>query len=216
MRRLLTIGHSYVIAANRRMAHEMALQGKGRWEVTAVAPARLPADLRDVTLEPIPDEACALKSLPLSIASIPHVRFYRHLRPVLASSWDVVHIWEEPYIVAGAQIATMAPRRARVVPATFQNIAKRYPPPFSLFERQVMNRAAGWIAFGRTVHDAQAPRPLYSAQALARDLARRRRRAFPARTPPRGAACASVSAGTKPCRSSAISAASCPRKACTR
>jgi phosphatidylinositol alpha-1,6-mannosyltransferase len=164
VRRLLTIGHSYVIAANRRLAHEMALQGRGRWEVTAVAPARLPADLRDVTLEPIPEEACALKALPLSIASIPHVRFYRHLRPVLASSWDVVHIWEEPYIVAGAQIAMMAPRQAKVVPATFQNIAKRYPPPFSLFERQVMNRAAGWIAFGKTVHDAQAPRPLYSAR----------------------------------------------------
>jgi glycosyltransferase involved in cell wall biosynthesis len=165
VKRLLTIGHSYVIAANRRLAHEMAIQGRGRWQVTAVAPSRLPADLRDVTLEPIADEACTLRSVPVSIASIPHLRFYRRLRSILASSWDVVHIWEEPYIVAGAQIASMAPRTAKIVPATFQNIAKQYPPPFSQFERHVMKKAAGWIAFGKTVHDAQSPRPIYAARA---------------------------------------------------
>ena len=45
-RRLLTIGHSYVVASNRRLAHEMALQGSGRWQVTAVAPARFRGDMR--------------------------------------------------------------------------------------------------------------------------------------------------------------------------
>jgi glycosyltransferase involved in cell wall biosynthesis len=162
--RLLTIGHSYVIANNRRLAHEMALQGRGRWEVTAVAPAQLRADLRDVTLEPIAGEACALRALPVAIGSIPHLRFYRGLKRVLEGGWDVVHVWEEPYVASGAQIAALAPARARIVPATFQNIIKRYPPPFSLFEGSVLRRAAAWIAFGETVHEAQRGKSMYAAK----------------------------------------------------
>ena len=68
MLRLLTIGHSYVIASNRRLAHEMAVQGGGTWEVTAVAPVELAADLRHVTLEPIADEACTVEPLALRLA----------------------------------------------------------------------------------------------------------------------------------------------------
>jgi len=53
MPRLLTIGHSYVVAANRRLAHEMAMQGGRRWHVTTVAPRRFRGDLRQLHLEPI-------------------------------------------------------------------------------------------------------------------------------------------------------------------
>ena len=42
--------------------------------------------------------------------------------------------------------------------ATFQNIAKRYPPPFSWFERYSMSRANGVIAFGRTAAEVVAAR----------------------------------------------------------
>jgi glycosyltransferase involved in cell wall biosynthesis len=165
MRRLLTIGHSYVIAGNRRLAHEMAVQGRGKWEVTAAAPARLPADLRDVTLEPIDGEACALEPLRLRFGREPHLRWYeRRLRTLLRQRWDVVHVWEEPYVAACAQIAAAAPREARIVPATFQNLVKHYPPPFGYFEKRVMSRAAGWIAFGQTVHDAQQPKAVYAAR----------------------------------------------------
>ncbi|HET7221146.1 MAG TPA: glycosyltransferase family 4 protein [Vicinamibacterales bacterium] len=162
---MLTIGHSYVIAGNRRLAHEMAVQGRGRWEVTAAAPSSLPADLRNVALEPIADEACALQPLGLRLASSPHVRFYdRRLRPLLSSPWDVVHVWEEPYVAACAQIASLAPAGATVIPATFQNIVKTYPPPFGYFERRVMQRAAGWVAFGETVHAAQRSKPFYASK----------------------------------------------------
>jgi glycosyltransferase involved in cell wall biosynthesis len=162
--RLLTIGHSYVIGSNRRLAHELAVQGRGRWEVTAVAPERLRADLRDVTLEPIPGEACAVRALPVAVGSIPHLRFYRGLKRVLNDRWDVVHVWEEPYVASGAQIAMLAPVGARVVPATFQNIVKHYPFPLSAFERRVLDRSAAWIAFGETVHEAQRGKPMYAAR----------------------------------------------------
>jgi glycosyltransferase involved in cell wall biosynthesis len=165
VKRLLTIGHSYVIAANRRLAHEMAVQGRGRWEVTAVAPERLAGDLRDVALEPIADEACEVRSLRVRLGSEPHLRHYeRQVRTVLSESWDVVHVWEEPYVAACAQIVSAAPAGARVVPATFQNIVKRYPPPFGYFERRVMKRASGWIAFGETVREAQRSKPVYAAR----------------------------------------------------
>jgi glycosyltransferase involved in cell wall biosynthesis len=163
--RLVTISHSYVVANNRRLAHEMAVQGRGRWEVTAIAPARLAGDLRTVALEPIDGEACTTHGLRVRLGRIPHLRRYeRQLRMLLAAPWDVVHIWEEPYVAACAQAASAAPKDARVVPATFQNIVKTYPPPLGFYERSVMRRASGWIAFGETVHEAQASKSQYAAR----------------------------------------------------
>ena len=142
----------------------MAMEGRGRWEVTALAPARLSGDLREVALEPIADEACTTHALQVRLGRSAHLRRYeRRLRTLLAGPWDVVHIWEEPYVAACAQVAAAAPPGSRVVPATFQNNVKKYPPPLSLFERRVMGRAAGWIAFGETVHEAHAAKPLYAA-----------------------------------------------------
>jgi glycosyltransferase involved in cell wall biosynthesis len=159
MKRLLTIAHSYVVGLNRRLAHEMAIQGGADWEVTAVAPQRYTGDLRRISVEPVPDEQCRLESIPVHLDAIPHLMFYgRGLRATLRERWDVVHCWEEPYVAAGFQIASHLPSNARFVFATFQNIAKRYPPPFAWFERRVLARADAWIAFGRTVHDTQLKR----------------------------------------------------------
>jgi glycosyltransferase involved in cell wall biosynthesis len=164
IKRLLTVAHSYVVGLNRRLAHEMAVQGRGRWEVTAIAPRQYAGDLRDVTFEPVPDEACRVESLPVHLDAIPQLMFYgRGLRAALRERWDVVHCWEEPYVAAGFQIARQSPPNARFVFATFQNIAKRYPPPFSWFERAVVARADGWIAFGGTVHETQAEQNGYSS-----------------------------------------------------
>jgi glycosyltransferase involved in cell wall biosynthesis len=150
-RRLLTVGHSYVIAENRRLAHEMAVQGKGRWQVTAVAPSSFHADLRHVDCEPIVDEACELRTVPVRLDRSPHFMWYGGLRQAMAGSWDVVHCWEEPYVFAGAQIARASSPDAALVVATFQNISKTYPWPLSVFERQTMARADGWIAFSESV-----------------------------------------------------------------
>src|SRR5207244_1488874 len=76
MKRLLTIGHSYVVAANRRLAHELAVQGKGDWSVTAVAPERFQGDLRSISAETIDGEACALKTVPVRFDKSPHLMWY--------------------------------------------------------------------------------------------------------------------------------------------
>lgn len=161
-KRLLTVGHSYVVATNRMLAHEMAVAGGGEWEVTCVAPSRYPGDLRTIDLEPIEGEACRTVAVPVRFARKPQLmRYGRGLRELLRDGWDVVHCWEEPYVLAAAQVARAAPRDAAVVYATFQNLSKRYPPPFAQLERRVMHRADGWIAFGKTIEDSLSGRDGY-------------------------------------------------------
>lgn len=163
MKRLLTIGHSYVVATNRMLAHHMALSGAGEWEVTAVAPVQYRGDLRPIAAERIDGEACALETVRVRLDAAPHLMWYEGIRPLLARGWDIVHCWEEPYVFAGAQIARATPPDATLVVATFQNLAKTYPWPVSAFERATMRRADGWIAFGRTVHETLASRDGYAS-----------------------------------------------------
>ncbi len=165
-RRLLTVAHSYCVALNRRLAHEMARAGGGRWEVVAAAPEFFRGDLRPVKLEAFEGEASGLEGVPAYLSDRIHVMLYgRRLRELLRGGWDVVHCWEEPYIFAGAQVARWSPRGAALVYATFQNIEKDYPPPFNWVERYSMGRSSGWIAFGHTAERALAHRPEYSSRA---------------------------------------------------
>jgi glycosyltransferase involved in cell wall biosynthesis len=162
-KRLLTIGHSYVVAANRRLAHEMAVAGAGEWEVTVAAPERFPGDLRKIELESIDGEACRVVALPVRFARRPHLmRYGRALRDLLQGErWDVVHCWQEPYVFSAGQVARWTRDEAALIYATFQNISKRYPPPFAQIERRVMRCSDGWIAFGHTVAETLSERRGY-------------------------------------------------------
>jgi phosphatidylinositol alpha-1,6-mannosyltransferase len=161
-RRLLTISHSYPVALNRRLATELSRAGAGQWQVTAVSPRRYHGDLRDVTLERIADEPNALRAIGAYGTRSPHLFFYgASLAATLREGWDVVHVWEEPFVVAGAQIAAWIPRRVPFVFSTAQNIRKRYPPPFAQFEQFVLRRSRGWIAYGQTIARALGDLPGY-------------------------------------------------------
>jgi glycosyltransferase involved in cell wall biosynthesis len=150
--RLLTIGHSYVVAGNRRLAHEIAVQGSERWQVTVVSPERFRGDMREIAVEPIDGEASMLRTVPIRFDRSPHLMWYANHRGILREPWDVVHCWEEPFVLSAAQIAHASPTRSAFVISSFQNIDKRYPWPLSTFERSVLSRVNGWIAFGETVH----------------------------------------------------------------
>ena len=110
----LTIGHSYVVTENRRLAHEMGVQGRGRWEVTAIAPKRFRGDLG-----PLRARAARRRGAGAAHpAGAPRSQRAPHaLRRIsdaaMAGAWDVVHAWEEPYIAAGAQIAGRRASAAR-------------------------------------------------------------------------------------------------------
>jgi glycosyltransferase involved in cell wall biosynthesis len=161
-RRLLTIGHSYVVGLNRRLAHELA--STGEWDVTAVAPARFRGDFAWHVAEPLRDECCTLATVPVHFSRRVHLMLYgRRLNSLLREPWDLVHCWEEPYVAAAAQIAAATSPQVPLVFATFQNIDKRYPPPFNWIERYAMARADGVIAFGQTVFDVLERRGLSPA-----------------------------------------------------
>ena len=149
-KRLLTIGHSYAVAVNRRLAD--ALAGTGEWQVTAVAPARFRGDFGWHTLDTSPGERCTVEAVPVYCSRPVHVMTYGwRLRTLLRQRWDLVHCWEEPYVAAAAQVACWTPPGVPLVFATFQNIDKRYPPPFGYFDRYARSRASGAIAYGQTV-----------------------------------------------------------------
>ncbi len=159
--RVLTIGHSYVVAENRALIREVARDSQ--LEVTVAAPFAFRSGLGRIALQPEPpDSSLELKALPARLTQWTQVFAYdaRGLRNLVADgNFDVVHAWEEPYIYAGYQIArAMAKSNAAFCFRTAQNIDKRYPFPFSHFERTALDRAQGWIAGGKLVFESRVRR----------------------------------------------------------
>jgi glycosyltransferase involved in cell wall biosynthesis len=158
--RLLTIAHSYCVGVNRRLADEIARTGD--WKVTAVGPARFRGDFGWHTLQPAPGEQCTTVAVPVHLSRPVHLMWYGpQLSALLREPWDLVHCWEEPYVTSAAQVARNVGPGVPLVFATFQNIDKRYPPPFNWFERYSLGRANAVIAFGQTIADTLAHRAAF-------------------------------------------------------
>ncbi|HEY2158765.1 MAG TPA: glycosyltransferase family 4 protein [Isosphaeraceae bacterium] len=162
--KILMIGHSLTVALNRRLSVEIARAAGDSARLTVVAPTFVWGDLRPIRLEPLPDEPFELIPIPMRLTKKLHVAFYvpGPLRDIMRRDrWDVVHAWEEPYILPGFQIARAAPRDAKLVYSTYQNISKRYVPPFGRMERYALRRASGWVTGGTTGLQALGDRPGY-------------------------------------------------------
>jgi|SRR5579859_303581 len=85
---------------------------------------------------------------PLAFNGSFHLHFYPQLGRRMASVRpDLVHIDEEPYNLATWHAMRLARGHgARTVFFSWQNLARRYPWPFSRFERDVLRAANGAIA----------------------------------------------------------------------
>jgi glycosyltransferase involved in cell wall biosynthesis len=164
-RRLLTVGHSYALGVNRRLAHAIQAAGRGRWEVTVAAPRYFHGqnDIRPAVLDARPDEPVPVVPVNAYLTRRVHLFWYgRRLRSLLREGWDLVHCWEEPFVAAGFQVARWTPARTPFVFRTAQSLDKHYPPPFGRMERSVVRRATGWICSGRTVADNLGGRAGYA------------------------------------------------------
>ena len=160
MMRILTVGHSYVVSMNRRLAREWALEGH---DVTVAAPDFYHADLRPMHCETGENEPFELVKIPALGTRRVHIfRYGSKLRDILKDGrFDVVHAWEEPFIYAGFQIARWSPVDSALIYSTFQNLPKRYPPPFSWFEQYSLRKSSGWTGFGQTIVDNLKLRKYY-------------------------------------------------------
>ncbi len=168
-RRLLAVGHQYVIGPYRRLPLEIAKIAHD-WDVTIAPPVFWHGhprfgDFRAVTLEPTPEEESLLRPVRMHFTQRIHVAMYgMDMHRVLASNWDVVHCWQEPFVFAGGQVALWKRSETKLVFSSFQNIAKKYPPPFSLIERFALQRSAAWVANGESVMQTLEAKSFYRSR----------------------------------------------------
>ncbi len=127
-----------------------ALAAKPSTELTVVVPPEW-RDERGI----LPLERCHTNGYNLIVAPIRwnghfHLHYYPTLSQILISiTPDIFHIDEEPYNFATYHatrtIRRLAPR-THILFFSWQNILKRYPPPFSWMERYVYRNADAAIA----------------------------------------------------------------------
>ncbi|EAU70043.1 glycosyl transferase, group 1, putative [Stigmatella aurantiaca DW4/3-1] len=129
----------------------------------AIAPRAFRGDLSPLKLQREPGEASQVEAVRALFTRSAHAFLYGpELRAMLSGSVSLVHAWEEPYVLAGAEVALLTPRHIPLVFSTAQNLPKRYPPPFAQIEPLVVARSAGWVAFGETVKQNLLSRPGYA------------------------------------------------------
>ncbi len=127
-----------IVGAYQRKLEEMAaLPGV---ELTALVPPYWRENGRVMMLERAHTQGYALQVLPMALNGHYHLHYYPALGPALRRLRpDICHIDEEPYNLA----TYLALRQARAVGArslffTWQNLARRYPPPFRSLESAVL------------------------------------------------------------------------------
>jgi glycosyltransferase involved in cell wall biosynthesis len=147
--RVLIVSKILVVAAYRRKLDEIAAQPAVRQLVVVTPPAWQEPGGRRLDFEPSP-ATCAydLRVEPIRFNGSFHLFYWPGLGRVLQEVRpDVVHLDEEPYNLATAHGSLLAQRvGARSLFFSWQNLLRRYPPPFSWFERGVYGRSAFGIA----------------------------------------------------------------------
>lgn len=150
-KKLLAIGHSYVVALNRSVMRE--LDRKGEYDVTVVAPSFFHGDQRSLALEPEPPGS-SLKVIGIDVyfSKSIHLFFYNlwQLKKILNDGgFDKAYLWEEAYILSGYQLSREFSQRK--IPFCFyscQNLQKEYPFPFSYFENSVFLKSQALAGCG--------------------------------------------------------------------
>jgi glycosyltransferase involved in cell wall biosynthesis len=136
--RVLMLSKACIVGAYQKKLEALArLPGM---HLTVVVPPYW-RDERGVTpLERQHTEGYDLVVEPMVLNGSFHLHFYPGLgRQIRRVGPDLVHIDEEPYNLATAQALWLARRAgARSLFFSWQNILRRYPPPFRLLERYVL------------------------------------------------------------------------------
>ena len=147
------VSKALVVGAYQRKLEELAQQPDVA--LTVVVPAAWREGRKLVRLERTHTQGYDLIVAPLAFNGQFHLHFYPTLsRLLLQLRPDILHMDEEPYNVA----TWFALRQGQAVGArslffTWQNLPRRYPWPFSGFERANFHRASHAIAGNPTAAD---------------------------------------------------------------
>lgn len=143
--RVLLVSKAMVVGAYQRKAEEIAALGV---ELIVLTPPSWRDRRGAQPLQRTYTEGYQLRSIPIGFNGAFHLHFYPTLpSEIRRIAPDLLHMDEEPYNFA-TWLALRAAQRQRI-PAlffTWQNLLRRYPPPFSWFERANYVAAAAAIA----------------------------------------------------------------------
>ncbi|MBC7235610.1 MAG: glycosyltransferase family 4 protein [Chloroflexi bacterium] len=144
--RITLISKACIVGAYQRKLEEIAAHDDVH--LTVVVPPFWREGQRVSVLERAHVRGYELIVAPLALNGHFHLHFYPSLARILRRTRpDLVHIDEEPYNLA-TYLALKATRRmgTQALFFTWQNIFRRYPPPFCWFEQYVHRHSAGAIA----------------------------------------------------------------------
>ncbi|MGQ9489223.1 MAG: glycosyltransferase [Anaerolineae bacterium] len=129
------ISKALVVGAYRRKLEELACQPD--IELTAIVPPAWREGRQHLSLETDPGEGYQLIIAPIVFNGQHHIHFYPTLGRLLAVLRpDVLHVDEEPYNLVTWHALRLGHRLgAQGLFFTWQNLYRRYPWPFSYFER---------------------------------------------------------------------------------
>jgi glycosyltransferase involved in cell wall biosynthesis len=144
--RVLMVSKACLVGAYQRKLEEIAACPD--IELTVAVPASWHDERGRIELERAHVCGYDLVVEPLAFNGSFHLHFYPQLGQRIAQVRpDLVHIDEEPYNLATWHALRLARRHgAYCLFFTWQNLDRRYPWPFSYFERQVLNQADAAIA----------------------------------------------------------------------
>lgn len=144
--RVLMISKACVVGIYQRKLEEMARHSD--LDLTLVVPSewRDPSGVQP--LERVYTHGYRLEVAPLRLNGNFHLHHYPTLGQIMREVRpQIVHIDEEPYNVAAWQALWHAKRiGAKALFFSWQNILRRYPPPFSLGEAWLLRAADGALA----------------------------------------------------------------------
>jgi len=144
--RVLMISKACIVGAYQKKLEELAKFSDV--ELTVVVPPYWRDERGVMRLERVYTQGYELVVERMALSGHFHLHFYpglaKHFRRIKP---HIVHIDEEPYNVATWQAMRLAKaREAKALFFTWQNIRRRYPPPFSLIESYNLRHADYAIA----------------------------------------------------------------------
>lgn len=141
------LSKALVTGVYQKKLEEMA-KTPGLELLVVVPPKWVEGRVGTLELDPLFTAGYQLEVEKMALNGRHHLHFYPGLgRVVRRFQPELLHIDEEPYNLVAAQATTLAKRSgAKTVFFTWQNLYRRYPPPFRLFELYTYRHASAGIA----------------------------------------------------------------------